>query len=46
MCQKGPLSQIKGTRMELIEKIKNKDKISPHLLHLLEMDSEGDRDLF
>ena len=27
--------------MELSEKIKNKDKTRPHLLHLLETDSEG-----
>ena len=27
--------------MELSEKIKNKDKTRPHLLHLLETDNEG-----
>ena len=42
MCQKGSLSQIKGTMMELSEKIKNKDKIKLHLLpFLVETCSEG-----
>ena len=32
--------------MELSEKIKNKDKSRPHLLHLLETDSEGGETCF
>ena len=35
MCQKGPLSQIKGTRMELSEKIKIKTKDNFIFSHFL-----------